>query len=149
MALSLHRILGGLTLVFVGVHVGAILADGYTDFSVVNVLVPLTGTWHPLAVAFGIVAMDLLVAVEITSLVRDRLSAAAWRAMHLLSYFLFAAATMHMLTAGTDVRAVVATTAAVLPGVMVAFGSTALYLWRGEPRDTGHRHARPSSASRV
>jgi DMSO/TMAO reductase YedYZ heme-binding membrane subunit len=143
--LSLHRFLGGLTVTFVGVHVVAILLDSYTDFSVVNVLVPFTGTWHPLAVAFGIVAMYLLVAIELTSLVRDRLSAKAWRAVHLLSYFLFATATMHMLTAGTDVKAVVATTAAVLLGVLAAFGSTAVYLWRSEPRATTGR-SQPSHA---
>lgn len=139
--LSLHRFLGGLTVAFVGVHVVAILLDTYTNFSLVNVLVPLTGTWHPLAVAFGIVAMYLLVAVEVTSLVRDRLSAKTWRTVHLLSYFLFATATLHMLTAGTDVRAIVATTAAVMLGIMVSFGSTALYLWRTEPRDPGPRRA--------
>src|SRR5437763_11210099 len=88
--LSLHRFLGGLTVAFVGVHVGAILLDTYTNFSVVNVLVPLTGSWRPAAVAWGIVAMYLLLAVEITSLARDRMSLRAWRTMHLLSYFLFA-----------------------------------------------------------
>jgi predicted ferric reductase len=145
--LSLHRFLGALTVAFVGVHVVAILLDTYTNFSVVNVLVPLTGTWHPLAVAFGIVAMYLLVAVEVTSLVRDRLSAKVWRTVHLLSYFLFATATMHMLTAGTDVRAIVATTAAVMLGVMVSFGSTALYLWRTEPRVPGARRTLRASST--
>ena len=53
--LSLHRYLGALALVFLGVHVGAILLDSYTDFSVVNVLVPFTSSWDPLAVAWGIV----------------------------------------------------------------------------------------------
>src|SRR5260221_7861779 len=76
--LSLHRYLGALAVVFVGVHVGGILLDTYTDFGVVNVLVPLTGTWHPLAVAWGIVAMYVLVAVEVTSLLRRRLSPRAW-----------------------------------------------------------------------
>ena len=140
--LSLHRFLGALAVVFVGVHVGAILVDNYTNFSVVNVLVPFTGTWHPTAVAFGIVSMYLLLAVEITSLVRDRMSAKAWRAVHMLSYFLFAAATIHMVTAGTDVRAVLATSAAVLLGIVVTFGSTALYLWRTEPRDPASRRSR-------
>ena len=45
--LSLHRFLGGLALAFVGVHVGAILVDNYTSFSLVNVLVPFTGFIHP------------------------------------------------------------------------------------------------------
>jgi DMSO/TMAO reductase YedYZ heme-binding membrane subunit len=139
--LSLHRYLGALAVAFVGVHVGAILVDSYTNFNVVNVLVPFTGTWHPTAVAFGIVSMYLLLAIEITSLVRDRMSAKAWRAVHMLSYFLFAAATIHMVTAGTDVRAVVATSAAVLLGIVVTFGSTALYLRRTEPRDPRSRRS--------
>jgi uncharacterized iron-regulated membrane protein len=50
---DLHRFLGGLALVFVGVHVLAVLADSYVQFSLLNVLVPLTGDWHPLAVAWA------------------------------------------------------------------------------------------------
>ena len=72
--LSLHRYLGALALVFVGVHVAAILLDSYTDFGITDVLVPFTGSWHPLAVAWGIVGMYLLVAIEITSLLRHRMS---------------------------------------------------------------------------
>jgi DMSO/TMAO reductase YedYZ heme-binding membrane subunit len=139
--LSLHRYLGALAVAFIGVHVGAILLDSYTSFGVVNVLVPFTGSWNPLAVAWGIVAMYLLLAIEITSLVRDRLSVRAWRTVHLLSYFLFATATVHMITAGTDVKSVFATTALVLIGVMAVFGSAALYLWRSEPRDQVARRA--------
>ena len=122
---------------FVGVHVGAILLDTYTDFGITDVLVPFTGSWHPAAVAWGIVGMYLLAAIEITSLLRHRLSKGAWHAVHLLSYFLFATTTVHMLTAGTDVRALVASTAAVMLGVAAVFGSVALYVWRhdtGEPR---------------
>jgi methionine sulfoxide reductase heme-binding subunit len=132
--LSLHRYLGALAVAFLGVHVGALLVDNYTNFTVVNVLVPFTGSWDPVAVAWGIVGMYLLLAIEITSLVRHRLSVRSWRVVHLASYFLFATATIHMLTAGTDVKAVVAASATVLLGVMVAFGSTAAYLWRSEPR---------------
>src|SRR5262245_43021103 len=60
--LSLHRYLGALALAFLGVHVGAILLDSYVHFSIVDVLVPFTSSWHPVAVAWGIVAMYLLVA---------------------------------------------------------------------------------------
>jgi len=131
--LSLHRYLGALAVAFVGVHVGAIVLDSYTNFGLVNVLVPFTGTWHPLAVAWGIVGMYLLAAIEITSLLRHKLSHRAWHAVHLLSYFLFAATTVHMLTAGTDVKAVMASSAAVLLGVAIAFGSVAVSLWRSDP----------------
>ena len=100
--LDLHRFLGGLAVVFTAVHVLAIIADSYVHFSIVDVLVPLSGSWHPLAVAWGIVAMYALMAVEITSLLRSQLSARAWRATHYLSFPLFLSATIHMLSAGTD-----------------------------------------------
>src|SRR6476646_10846689 len=133
--LSLHRYLGALSVVFVGVHGGAILLDTYTDFGITDVLVPFTGSWHPVAVAWGIVGMYLLVAIEITSLLRHRMSNRAWHAVHLLSYLLFATTTVHMLTAGTDVKALVASSAAVLLGVAATFGCVAMYLWRNDAGD--------------
>jgi DMSO/TMAO reductase YedYZ heme-binding membrane subunit len=139
--LSLHRYLGALAVVFVGVHVGAILLDSYTSIGVVNVLVPFTGSWDPLALAWGIVGMYLLLAIEITSLMRDRLSVRAWRNVHLLSYFLFATATVHMVMAGTDVKSLFTTSALVFIGAMTVFGTAALYLWRSEPRDQAARRA--------
>ena len=128
--LSLHRYLGALAVVFVVVHVGAIMLDTYTNFGITDVLVPFTGSWHPVAVAWGIVGMYLLLAIEITSLLRHRMSKRAWHAVHLLSYFLFATTTVHMLTAGTDVKALMASTAAVMLGIAATFGATALYVWR-------------------
>ena len=64
---DLHRFLGGIALVFTGVHVGAILLDTYVHFSIVNVLVPFTGTWHPVAVAWGLpffFGRNVFVAIE-------------------------------------------------------------------------------------
>src|SRR5260221_3231931 len=127
--LSLHRYLGALAVVFVGVHVGAVLLDTYTNFGITNVLVPFTGSWHPLAVAWGIVGLYLLPAIEITSLPRSRISKRAWHTVHLLSYFLFATTTVHMLSAGTDAKALLASTAAVVIGTVAVFGSAALYVW--------------------
>jgi predicted ferric reductase len=103
--LDLHRFLGGLALIFTGVHVLAIMADSYVQFGLIEVLVPFTGTWHPAAVAWGIIGFYFLVAVEVTSLLRRRLSKRLWRATHFLSFPLFAMATIHGLTAGTDASA--------------------------------------------
>jgi hypothetical protein len=101
---DLHRFLGGLALVFVGVHVLAVLADSYVHFSLLNVLVPLSGDWHPLAVAWGILGLYLLLAVELTSLARTSLPRGLWRRVHYASFVVFAATTVHGLTAGTDAR---------------------------------------------
>src|SRR4051812_10863216 len=100
--LSINRYLGGLATIFVAVHVGAIVADSYVHFGPVDVLVPLASAWHPVAVAWGITAMWLLVAVEVTSLVRAHLPLRLWRWVHLGSYLLFVLATVHLLSAGTD-----------------------------------------------
>jgi len=102
--LDLHRFVGGLALVFTGIHVAAILADTYTSFGPVQVLVPFTGSWHPLAVAWGIIGLYLLAAIEVTSLLRRRISKRAWRMTHYLSFPLFVLTTGHALSAGTDRR---------------------------------------------
>ena len=52
--LDLHRWLGGVSVVFVGVHVGVLLADQYVHFGVVDVLVPMASAWHPGWVAWGV-----------------------------------------------------------------------------------------------
>ena len=86
--LSTHRYLSALAIVFVAVHVLAILADSFVQFSLADVLVPMVSSWHPVAVAWGIVGMYVLVAVEVTSLMRARLSPKVWRGVHVLSYVL-------------------------------------------------------------
>jgi predicted ferric reductase len=100
--LDLHRFLGGAGVVFVAIHVASIVLDGYVDFGLSQVLVPLAAAWHPVAVAWGIVGFYLLLAVELTSLLRAYLPKRVWRATHFLSFPLFVSATTHLLSAGTD-----------------------------------------------
>jgi predicted ferric reductase len=102
--LDLHRWLGGAALAFTGVHVLALLADQYVHFGLVQILVPFASTWHPVAVAWGVVSLYLLLAVELTSLARARISKRAWRRVHTASFVLFVTATVHGLASGTDVR---------------------------------------------
>jgi DMSO/TMAO reductase YedYZ heme-binding membrane subunit len=99
---DLHRGLGGMAVVFTGVHLLGLAADTTVPFGVVELLVPFTSTWRPVAVAWGILALYLLLAVEVTSALRRRLSTTVWRAVHLASFPLYAVATAHLLTAGTD-----------------------------------------------
>jgi DMSO/TMAO reductase YedYZ heme-binding membrane subunit len=131
--LSMHRYLGALALTFTGVHVGAILLDGYVRFGLVEVLVPLASPWHPVAVAWGIVAMYLLVAVEVTSLLRRHLAPRVWRRLHLLSYALFALATVHLLGAGTDARELLPVGVAAATGTAAIFAGFGAWWWRAAP----------------
>jgi predicted ferric reductase len=100
--LDLHRFLGGLATIFVGVHVASILLDSYTSIGLTDVLVPFASSWHPLAVAWGVVAMYVLLAVELTSLARHRLPQRLWRVLHVASLPLFVLASIHYVAAGTD-----------------------------------------------
>jgi DMSO/TMAO reductase YedYZ heme-binding membrane subunit len=101
--LDLHRLLGGLACVFVAVHVAGLVVDDFVAFGPAEVLVPLAAAWHPLAVAWGVVALYLLVAVEVTSLLKRKMSARWWRRVHRLSLPLWVLATGHGVSAGTDV----------------------------------------------
>jgi DMSO/TMAO reductase YedYZ heme-binding membrane subunit len=59
-------------------------------------------SWNPLGVALGVVALYLLVAVQVTSLLRRRLPQKWWRRMHFASFGLFWLGTVHAVMAGTD-----------------------------------------------
>jgi predicted ferric reductase len=100
--LDLHRFVGGAALVFTGIHVASLVLDSYISFGLTEVLVPFTSSYRPAAVAWGVIAFYLLLAVEITSLLRKRLPKRAWRATHYLSFPLFILGTAHGVTAGTD-----------------------------------------------
>jgi DMSO/TMAO reductase YedYZ heme-binding membrane subunit len=100
--LDLHRFVGGLSVVFTAIHVAALVADSYVSFGLVEILVPFTGDYHPVAVAWGVIGLYLLLAVEITSLLRSKMSKRTWRLTHYLSFPLFALSTVHLLWAGTD-----------------------------------------------
>jgi DMSO/TMAO reductase YedYZ heme-binding membrane subunit len=100
--LDLHRFLGGAAVVFTVVHVVSILLDEFVHFSVADVLIPFASSWKPGAVAWGIVGFYLLLAIEITSLLRSRISKKLWRMTHYASFPLFVVASIHALTAGTD-----------------------------------------------
>jgi DMSO/TMAO reductase YedYZ heme-binding membrane subunit len=100
--LDLHRFLGGLALIFTGIHVTALVLDSYVHFGLAEVLVPFASTWHPVAVAWGVIGLYLLIAVELTSLARKRISKRTWRLTHYLSFPLFLLTTVHALSAGTD-----------------------------------------------
>ena len=100
--LDLHRFAGGLSVAFVAVHVGGLVADRYVSFGWREILVPLASRYRPLPVAAGIVALYLLVAVQASSMAMRWLPRRAWRAVHSTSFGLFVITAAHVFTAGTD-----------------------------------------------
>ena len=132
--LDLHRFLGGLAVVFAIIHVAAIVADTFVHFSAVDILVPFASNYHPVAVAWGIIAMYAVLAVEITSLLRKKLSKQAWRTVHYLSFPLFALATIHLFAVGTDRRTFLLRFV-VIAGTVAIVVLTAIRAYRADRHD--------------
>lgn len=100
--LDLHRHLGGLSLLFLAIHLVALVADSYVEFGLVELAIPMASEYKPEAVALGVVATWGLIAVELTSLARRRLPKRLWRSIHLISYVVFWLGSLHGTYAGTD-----------------------------------------------
>lgn len=101
---DLHRNLATMACVFTLIHLGALVVDDYLYFGLRELAVPYASVYRPQAVAFGVVALYGMIAVQITSLVKSRITRALWHGIHLLSYAVFAFTTLHMMEAGTDRR---------------------------------------------
>jgi predicted ferric reductase len=100
--LDLHRFLGGMSVVFVGMHLASLVFDSYVSFGLVDILVPGASSYHRVGVAWGVIGLYLLAAVQITSMLRKHISKRAWRRTHFLSFPLFLVSTVHLLAVGTD-----------------------------------------------
>jgi predicted ferric reductase len=118
--LDLHRFLGALGLAFVGVHLLALGFDSFIGFGLVDLFVPFASHWQPTATAWGVLALYVLLAVELTSLVRRHLPRRVWHGIHLLSLVAFGLVIAHGLSAGTDADG--------LWALVGAIGSSALVL---------------------
>ncbi|MEW9266203.1 ferric reductase-like transmembrane domain-containing protein [Kineococcus endophyticus] len=99
-----HRSLALAALGFLVVHVGSVVADGYVDVSLLDVVVPFASGYRPFWTGLGTVAVLLLVAVVATSLARVRLGRRVWRAVHALTWPFLAVSLAHALGVGSDTR---------------------------------------------
>ena len=99
---GLHRNIALLVVVFLTLHVASTVLDTYTSIPLTAAFLPFTSSYKPGWLALGAVALDLLVALIVTSLVRGRLGYRTWRTLHWLSYACWPVAVAHGLGIGTD-----------------------------------------------
>jgi DMSO/TMAO reductase YedYZ heme-binding membrane subunit len=99
---GLHRNTSLLVLAFLALHVGTTVADTYTSIPLTAAFVPFASAYKAAWLSLGAVALDLLLALTATSLVRRRLGHRAWRRVHWLAYACWPVAVTHGLGIGTD-----------------------------------------------
>jgi sulfoxide reductase heme-binding subunit YedZ len=148
---AVHRSSSLLMLVFLGIHVVALLLDKYAQLRLLDLVLPFAGAYRPLWLGLGTLAGDLLIALVVTSLLRYRLGPKIWRAIHWTAYATWPIAILHAMGTGTDsgqlwLRATAALSTITLAAVLAWRCSDSFAPWRSAglrlPRTTRTRSTR-------
>jgi sulfoxide reductase heme-binding subunit YedZ len=99
---ALHRSLSLLSVVFVAVHVVTTLADPYAAVSLLATVLPFARAANALWIGLGAVSLDLILALIVTSLLRQRLGYRLWRFTHWGAYLSWPVAFAHSVGIGSD-----------------------------------------------
>ena len=101
---EIHRRISMIAVVFLGIHVLTSVLDTYVNIGWAAVVIPFTSSYGRFWVGVGAVALDLMIAVFVTSLLRARMRPGTWRAVHWLAYLSWPVALAHTFGMGTDAR---------------------------------------------
>jgi sulfoxide reductase heme-binding subunit YedZ len=99
---GMHRNLALLALTSLTLHVSTTVIDTYTSIGLATAFVPFVSGYKRFWLGLGATACDLMLALVITSLVRQRVGHRVWRRIHWAGYLCWPAAVAHGLGAGTD-----------------------------------------------
>jgi predicted ferric reductase len=99
---DLHKRATMFALVFLGLHVLTAVVDTYVNVGILSVVVPFASPFRTFWTGLGTIAVDLLLAVAISSALRRRIAPRVWRGLHWLAYGCWPFALAHALGAGTD-----------------------------------------------
>jgi sulfoxide reductase heme-binding subunit YedZ len=99
---AVHGDLALMTLVFLMLHIVTAVVDPFTHLGVVAAVVPFGSYYRTLWLGLGTIAFELLLAIVATSVLRLRIGARTWRAVHWLAYGCWPVAVLHGIGTGTD-----------------------------------------------
>jgi sulfoxide reductase heme-binding subunit YedZ len=143
---DLHKWVSLLALVFLAFHVLTAVLDTYVHLGWASIVVPFSSSYQPFWTGLGTVAVDLMLAVAISSALRQRISARTWRGLHWLAYGSWPVAMAHALGEGTDATKLWMDALAALCTVAVTWS----LVWRiGEGRRNRRRAAGVGSLTRL
>ena len=136
----IHRNASLLLVVFLGIHIATMVLDGYAPIGWLDAVVPLRSVYRPVWLGLGALGFDIVLALVITSLLRDRIGHRVWRVLHWLAYLAWPVAVLHGLGTGTDTKlGVVLVVNAVC--VIAVLGALGWRLVAGWPDHAGARAA--------
>ena len=123
---AVHRNLALLSVVALVAHVVTAVMDEFVDIRWWHAVVPAGAGFEPLWVGLGTLAVDLVLVVVVTSLVRTRLSHRAWRSVHYLAWVAWLLGVAHGIGVGTDIESrtlwAIAPTLLCIVAVVIAAG---------------------------
>lgn len=99
---GLHRNLALTALAFLALHIVTAVVDPFTHLGWLAAVIPFSSYYRTFWLGLGTIAVELMIAVSVTSLVRGFIGHAAWRAVHWLSYASWPVAVLHGIGTGTD-----------------------------------------------
>ena len=121
----LHRNISLLTVVFLAVHIASSVIDQYAGIGWLDTVLPFASVYKPFWLGLGAIAFDLILALVVTSLLRPRINARLWRAVHWVAYPCWPLALVHALGIGTDAGS--GWPLAIGLGCVVAVGGAGVY----------------------
>lgn len=143
---ALHRSVAVVAVTLLAGHVATAVLHSYIDLSWQAAILPFADGYERAWIGLGTLAVDLLLAVTLTSLLRGRrLPLRAWRGIHLTTYLAWAAAVAHGLGVGTDARTAwgLATSLGCVAVVAAAAGARLAWL----PAERARRRGRAPTPS--
>ena len=99
---QVHRSVSLVAVAFLAIHVTTAIADPVAQVALAAALVPFSSQYAPFWVGLGTVALELVAALVVSSLLRRHISAGLWRGIHWAAYAAWPLAVLHGLGAGTD-----------------------------------------------
>jgi sulfoxide reductase heme-binding subunit YedZ len=101
---AVHRSASLLAVAFLAVHITTLTLDPQSQLRWIDAVIPFGSRLKRLWIGLGAVSVDLMVALVVTSVLRQRIGRRLWRAIHWTAYGLWPIAMLHAIGAGSDVR---------------------------------------------
>jgi methionine sulfoxide reductase heme-binding subunit len=99
---SLHEYTTVLWIPLAGVHLGALVLDSTARIGVVDVVIPFHAVYGTFSIGLGALAVDLLIVVTVTALLKRQIKPVLWIWLHRLAYVAFVLIFLHAVLTGTD-----------------------------------------------